>query len=81
MLYYEGGGRLVEPEDRHRLCWYGRRTREIPPDPAIQTIVDGEVLYCAHPMFFPVMGCEFDIRNCDGCDLFRPRRQPPSQPY
>lgn len=65
----------MEPEDRHCLCWYGRRTSTIPPDPGIQTIVDGQLLYCAHPMFFPIMGYEFDIRNCDGCDVFRARRQ------
>ena len=46
----------VEPEDRHRLCWYGRRTDQIPQDPGLHTIVDGQLLYCAHPLFFPVMG-------------------------
>ena len=39
------------------------------------------VLHCAHPMFFPVIGYEFDIRNCEGCDVFKPRRQPGSQSY
>lgn len=70
----------MEPEDRHRLCWYGRRTSAIPPDPGIQTIVDGQLLYCAHPMFFPIVGYEFDIRNCDGCDVFRARRRPTTDP-
>lgn len=70
----------MEPEDRHRLCWYGRRTSTIPPDPGIQTIVDGLLLYCAHPMFFPIMGYEFDIRNCDGCDVFRARRRAAPDP-
>lgn len=68
----------MEPEDRHRLCWYGRRTADLPPHLGIQTIVDGQLLYCAHPMFFPVMGYEFDVRNCELCDVFRPRRQPAS---
>ena len=76
-----GARHHVEPEDRHRLCWYGRRTPSIPADPGIHTIVDGELLYCAHPMFFPVIGYEFDIRNCEGCDVFKPRRQPGSQSY
>ena len=66
----------VEPEDRHRLCWYGRRTHRIPPDPGIHTIVDGQLLYCAHPLFFPIMGYEFDIRNCEHCDVYRPRQRP-----
>jgi hypothetical protein len=67
--------RPVEPEDRHRLCWYGRRTANLPVNLGIHTIVDGELLYCAHPMFFPVIGYEFDLCNCDGCDVFKPRRQ------
>ncbi len=65
----------MEPEERHRLCWYGRRTPELPADLTVHTIVDGHVLYCAHPMFFPVIGYEFDICNCQDCDVFRARRQ------
>jgi hypothetical protein len=76
-----GARPVVEPEDRHRLCWYGRRTDRIPPDPGIHTIVDGQLLYCAHPLFFPIIGYEFDIRNCEGCDVFRPKRPATSGPY
>lgn len=71
----------VEPEERHRLCWYGRRTPELPADLTVHTIVDGHVLYCAHPMFFPVIGYEFDIRNCQDCDVFRARRQTTPSAY
>jgi hypothetical protein len=63
----------VEPEDRHRLCWYSRRTSQVPPDLGTQTVIDGSLLYCAHPMLFPVVGYEFDVRNCIDCDYFRPR--------
>ena len=76
-----GASRPVEPEDRHRLCWYGRRTASLPVNLGIHIIVDGELLYCAHPMFFPVIGYEFDLRNCEGCDVFKPRRQPGAQAY
>jgi hypothetical protein len=76
-----GRSRSLEPEDRHRLCWYGRRTASLPPNLGIHTIVDGELLYCAHPMFFPVIGYEFDLRNCEGCDVFKPRRQPGPRAY
>ncbi|MEZ5283591.1 MAG: hypothetical protein R2712_02035 [Vicinamibacterales bacterium] len=55
---------------------HGRRTPSLPAHLGIQTIVDGQLAYCAHLMFFPVLGYEFDIRNCDGCDVFKPRRQP-----
>lgn len=71
----------MEPEDRHRLCWYGRSTPVIPADLTIHTIVDGQLLYCAHPMFFPLVGNEFDIRNCEHCDVFRPRRRPDPPSY
>ena len=64
----------MEPEQRHRLCWYARRTADIPDDVGFHTIVDGELLYCAHPMYWPVVRYEFDVRNCDGCDVFRPIR-------
>jgi len=65
----------VEPEQRHRLCWYGRRTADLPEDIGSHTIVDGELVYCAHPMYWPVVRYEFDLRNCDGCDVFKARRQ------
>lgn len=64
----------MEPEDRHCLCWYSRRTRQIPQDLGVQTIIDGELLYCAHPMLFPIVGFEFDVRNCVECDYFKGRR-------
>ena len=65
----------MEPEDRHRLCWYSRRSPDIPPELSVHTVVDGYLLYCAHPMLFPVVGYEFDVRNCLGCDCFRPLRR------
>ena len=64
----------IEPEVRHRACWYGRRTPQPPDQLAVQTIEDGELLYCAHPMLFPIVGYDFDVRNCDGCDYFKPVR-------
>jgi hypothetical protein len=67
---------MAEPEDRHRACWYGRRTPELPPNLAFHTIEDGHLLYCAHPMLFPVVGYQFDVRNCINCDYFRPRSSP-----
>lgn len=71
---------LVDPEARHRLCWYSRRTPQIPADPGLHTIVDGELLYCAHPMWFPVVGYEFDVRNCGACEYFRAVRGSPRPP-
>lgn len=65
----------VEPEQRHKACWYGRRTAQIPPNLGIHTIEDGELLYCAHPMLWPVVGYQFDIRNCESCDYFRLRHR------
>jgi len=65
---------IQEPEARHRGCWYGRRTPQLPSVLTVHTIEDGELLYCAHPMFFPIVGYDFDIRNCDGCDVYKPRR-------
>ena len=64
----------VEPEARQRACWYGRRTTTIPPDLGTQTIEDGQLLYCAHPMWFPIVGVRFDVRNCTACDFFKPVR-------
>lgn len=68
----------AEPEIWHRACWYSRRTPDLPADLTIHTIEDGLLLYCAHPMLFPVVGFHFDLRNCDGCEYFKPvvqRRQ------
>jgi hypothetical protein len=63
-----------EDPSRHRACWYGRRTPTIPPDIGFHTIEDGHLLFCAHPMWFPVVGYQFDVRNCDTCEYFRPAR-------
>ena len=67
---------MSEPEDRHRACWYGRRTPDIPSTLGFHTVIeDGLLLYCAHPMLFPVVGFQFDVRNCVGCEYFRARRR------
>jgi hypothetical protein len=68
----------VEPEERQGLCWYGRRTPDLPLDIGLQTIVDGQLLYCAHPMWFPVVGHRFDVRNCGHCELFKAVKTTPS---
>jgi hypothetical protein len=65
----------MEPEEKHRRCWYSRRTPEIPVDLGFHTIVDGQLLYCAHPMLFPVVGLGFDIGNCRNCDYYRATRE------
>ena len=62
----------AEPEARHRTRWDGRRTTTIPDNLGVQTIEDGQLLYCAHPMWFPIVGYRFDVRNCAACDFFRP---------
>jgi hypothetical protein len=63
-----------EPESRHRVCWYGRRAPGIPPEVSFQTVEDGELLYCCHPMLFPVVGYHFDVRNCGSCDWFKVKK-------
>ena len=63
-----------EPESRHRQCWYGRRAPGILPEVGFQTVEDGELLYCGHPMLFPVVGYHFDVRNCAGCDWFKVKK-------
>lgn len=63
------------PETVHRACWYGRRTADIPSDIGCHTIEDGQLLFCAHPMWFPVVGHQFDVRNCGRCDYFKPLRK------
>ena len=65
----------TDAETRHRACWYSRRTPHIPADIGFHTISDGQLLYCAHPMWFPVVGYQFDVRNCEGCDYFKPVRR------
>lgn len=42
--------------------------------------MDGQLLYCAHPMLWPVVGYEFDVSNCGQCDYFRAARlaRPPA---
>jgi len=62
----------MEPEALHHACWYGRRTPDLPSVLSVHTVEDGQVLYCAHPMLFPIVGHDFDIRNCLSCDYFRP---------
>ena len=37
----------------------------------------GELLYCAHPMLFPVVRYQFDVLNCPGCDCFKAPRPLP----
>jgi hypothetical protein len=65
---------MPEPEARQQACWYGRRTADIPLNVGFHTIEDGLLLYCAHPMLFPVVGYQFDVRNCAACDYFKDRR-------
>ena len=65
----------MEPEARHRACWYSRRTPDIPEDLGTQTIEDGQLLYCAPPMWFPIVGFRVDVRNCLECDFFKAIRQ------
>jgi hypothetical protein len=64
----------LDPEVRHKLCWYGQRAAHVSPEMNFQTVEDGRLLYCAHPMMFPVVGYHFDVRNCGRCDSFKPRR-------
>ncbi len=68
VLYYPG----VDAEERHRSCWYARRTADLPENPGHHTIVDGQLLFCVHPMYWPVVRYEFDLRNCEDCDVYRP---------
>jgi hypothetical protein len=67
-------GGTIEPEARHGACWYGRRTPDIPIDIGMHTIADGRLLYCVHPMWFPVVRYQFDVRSCAACDYFKPVR-------
>jgi len=65
---------MSDPEARHRACWYGRRTRDLPLDLSLHaTIEDGQLLFCSHPMWYPVVGYQFDVRNCGPCEYFRGR--------
>ncbi len=63
-----------DPESRHRVCWYGRRAPGMLPEVSFQTVEDGELLYCSHPMLMPVVGYHFDVRNCGNCDWFKPKK-------
>ena len=65
----------LPPEALHRSCWYSRRTPEIPTDIGFHTIEDGSLLFCAHPMWFPVVGRQFDVRNCSNGEYFKPVRR------
>ena len=62
------------PEGRHRACWYSWRTRDIPTEVGCHTIEDGQLLFCAHTMGFPVVGYQFDVRRSSSCDYFRADR-------
>jgi hypothetical protein len=62
-------------EERHQSCWYSRRTPDLPADIGHHTIADGLLLFCAHPMMFPVVGYQFDVRNCVTCDSYKPSRK------
>jgi hypothetical protein len=62
------------PETRHRARRYSRRTADIPPNIGLHTIEDGRLLFCVHPMWFPVVGYQFDVRNCGVCEYFTPCR-------
>jgi len=64
---------IMNAEDRHRACWYGRHTAHVPDDLGAHSLVDGQLVYCAHPLYWPVVRYEFDLRNCEDCDVFRPR--------
>jgi len=66
----------VDAEERHRYCWYARRIAELPVDLGSHTIIDGQLAYCAHPLYWPVVGYEFDLSNCEDCDVFKMRRKP-----
>ncbi len=59
-------------DDKKTRCWYVRTSPHIPADLGSHTIEDGMLVFCAHPMMFPVVGYHFDSRNCDRCDYYRP---------
>jgi len=46
----------------------------LPDDLGSHTIIDGKLAFCAHPMYWPVVRYEFDLRNCEDCDVFKPKR-------
>jgi hypothetical protein len=52
----------------------------LPENLGSHTIIDGELAYCAHPMYWPVVRYEFDLRNCADCDVFKARRQRETEP-
>jgi len=65
----------VAAEVLHASCWYGRRTGDLPADIGCHTIENGELLFCVHPMWYPIVGRQFDVRNCSGCEYFKPVRR------
>jgi hypothetical protein len=71
----ENRSAIENAEARHRACWYSRRTADFPTDIGFHTIEDGQLLFCAHPMWFPVVGYQFDIANCGGCDYYKAVRR------
>ena len=45
-----------------------------------EVTVDGQLVFCAHPMYWPVVGYEFDLRNCEDCDVFKSKRRDADPP-
>jgi hypothetical protein len=70
----------VDAEERHRNCWYARRTANLPDNLGSHTIIDGQLVFCAHPMYWPVVGYEFDLTNCEDCDVFKSKRRDADAP-
>jgi hypothetical protein len=70
----------VDAEERHRNCWYARRTADLPDHLGSHTIIDGQLVYCAHPLYWPVVGYEFDLTNCEDCDVFKSKRRDANAP-
>jgi len=65
---------MPEPEAHHSACWYAVGRSRFRLDLGFHaTIEDGKLLFCAHPMWFPVVGYQFDVRNSENCDYFRGR--------
>ena len=66
---------------RHAVLYDTRSGREHVP---LNTLAPAGVRFEVHDSLLSeaaVMGYEFDIRNCDGCDMFKPRKPPAQPPY